>query len=89
MQAGVEPEKISMFRDTYYFHIVGQESGARSSSCSGGVYGPTMNAFEAAEQNGKAEELHGQLLELAERQNRSSNGGTLIPATFLRVTVAV
>ena len=52
-------------------------------------YGPTMNAFEAAEKNGKVEELHKQLLELAKTQNRSTNGGTSIPATFLRVTVLV
>ena len=52
-------------------------------------YGPTMNAFEAAEKNGKVEELHGQLVELAKSQNQSGNGGTSIPATFLRVTVSV
>jgi len=48
-----------------------------------------MNAFEAAEKNGKEEELHNQLLELAKTQNRSPNGGTFISATFLRVTVCV
>ena len=46
-----------------------------------------MNAFEAAEKNGKLDELHRQLVELAHAQNKSTNGGTLIPATFLRVTV--
>ena len=48
-----------------------------------------MNAFEAAEKNGKAGELRSQLVELAESQNRNANGGTFIPATFLRVTVSV
>jgi len=52
-------------------------------------YGPTMNAFEAAQKNGKVEDLHNQLLELANAQNRSTVGGTAIPATFLRVTVSV
>ena len=52
-------------------------------------YGPTMNAFEAAEKSGKAEELHSQLLELAKCQNTSTDGSTSIPATFRRVTVAV
>jgi hypothetical protein len=52
-------------------------------------YGPTMNAFDTAEKNGKSEELYGQLVELAKTQNQSRNGGTLIPATFLRVTVSV
>jgi hypothetical protein len=36
---------------------------------------------------GRVEELYGQLLELAKAQNKSKNGGTSIPATFLRVTV--
>jgi hypothetical protein len=46
-----------------------------------------MNAFEAAEKSGKVAELQGQLVELAKSQNKSANGGTSIPATFLRVTV--
>jgi hypothetical protein len=37
---------------------------------------------------GSGEELHQQLLELAKSQNQSKNGGTFIPASFLRVTVA-
>jgi hypothetical protein len=48
-----------------------------------------MNAFEAAEKSGKVEELHQQLLELAKAQNESTDGGTSIPATFLRVTVSL
>lgn len=48
-----------------------------------------MNAFEAAEKNGKVEELHSQLLELANAQNKGTGGGTSIPATFLRVTVSL
>jgi len=46
-----------------------------------------MNAFEAAQKNGKADELHRQLLDLVNAENQSLNGGTSIPATFLRVTV--
>jgi hypothetical protein len=49
-----------------------------------------MNAFAAAEQNGKAAELQQELEALFERQNQSElKGATLIPATFLRVTVAL
>ena len=49
-----------------------------------------MNAFAAAEQNGKAAALQQELEALFERQNQSgTNDSTLIPATFLRVTVAV
>jgi hypothetical protein len=47
----------------------------------------SMNAYEAARKNGKVEELHTRLLELAKAQNKSVNGGTSIPATYLRVTV--
>jgi hypothetical protein len=47
-----------------------------------------MNAFEAAEKQGKAAELQKQLEELFASQNKSQ-AGTSIPATFLRVTVAV
>jgi hypothetical protein len=50
-------------------------------------YGPTMNAYEAAQKSGRVEELHSQLVELAKSQNKGSSGSTNIPATFLRVTV--
>ena len=47
-----------------------------------------MNAFEAAEKNGKAADLQCELEELFDRENRSGNAGTTsIPATFLLVTV--
>jgi hypothetical protein len=49
-----------------------------------------MNAFEAAEKNGKADELQQELENLFNSQNKSdSNNTTSIPATFLRVTVTV
>lgn len=51
--------------------------------------GPAMNVFEAAQKDGKAEELERQLVELANAQDKSSDGGTSIPATFLRVTVSL
>jgi hypothetical protein len=51
-------------------------------------YGPTMNAFEAAEKNGKAADLQRELEELFNSQNKSKDSNTTsIPATFLRVTV--
>ncbi len=53
-------------------------------------YGPTMNAFDAADQSGRADELFGELNELFNTQNSSTDSArTAIPATFLRVTVAV
>jgi SAM-dependent methyltransferase len=51
-------------------------------------YGPTMNAFAAAEASGRADELHRELEALFVAQNASgSHEATSIPATFLRVTV--
>lgn len=85
-QAGVTKDKISIVKDTYHFKS--DNGPAVFIDVFRRFYGPTMNAFEAAEKNGKVEELHQQLIELAKSQNRSSNGGTFIPATFLRVTVA-
>ena len=87
-QAGVPKEKISMVKDTYHFASP-DKSPAHFIDSFRRFYGPTMNAFEAAEKNGKVEELHNQLVELAKAQNKSTNGGTSIPATFLRVTVSV
>ena len=53
-------------------------------------YGPTMNAFDAAEKNGRADALRKELETLFESQNKSPDKDkTSIPATFLRVTVAV
>jgi SAM-dependent methyltransferase len=53
-------------------------------------YGPTMNAFTAAAQAGRADSLFGELDELFKAQNTSTDPGTTtIPATFLRVTVGV
>jgi len=49
-----------------------------------------MNAFDAAAANGRDAELHGELDALFNSQNTSaSEDSTSIPATFLRVSVAV
>ncbi len=45
-------------------------------------YGPTMNAFDAAQKNGREEELNGLLVELAKSQNTAGEGRLSIPATF-------
>jgi len=85
-QAGVPKEKISMVKDTYSF-ISNDKSPTEFIELLEKYYGPTMNAVEAAQKNGKMEELHSQLLELAKAQNKSTDGSTSIPATFMRVTV--
>ncbi len=85
-RAGVPKEKISMVKDTY--HFTSSDMGpADLIESFRQFYGPTMNAFEAAEKNGKAEELHHQLLELANEHNTRPDGGISIAATFMRVTV--
>lgn len=87
-QAGVPQEKISMIKDTFHFKSP-DKSPADFIDLFRRFYGPTMNAFDAAEKNGKTEELHSQLVDLANAQNQSRNHGTFIPAAFLRVTVSL
>src|SRR5881392_127339 len=86
--AGVPSEKISFVRDTFTFNFPGPPSGLVDEFKK--YYGPTMNAFEAAEKNGRAADLQRELEELFASQNKSSSkDATSIPATFLRVTVAL
>jgi ubiquinone/menaquinone biosynthesis C-methylase UbiE len=87
-QAGIAQEKISMVKDTFRLKSP-DKSPAQFIDLFKRFYGPTINAFDAAEPNGKVEELHRQLVELANAQNESETGGTSIPAAFLRVTVSL
>ena len=84
--AGVPAEKISFARDTFTFNFPGTPAALVDEFRK--YYGPTMNAFEAAEKKGRAAELQKELEELFDSQNQSQ-AATSIPATFLRVTVAV
>jgi len=87
-KAGVPRDKISFVRDTYWFNFPGRSSGLADMFRR--FYGPVMNAFEAAEKGGRAGDLKKELDSLFEAQNADSGKGTTsIPATFLRVTVAV
>jgi ubiquinone/menaquinone biosynthesis C-methylase UbiE len=87
-QAGVPKENISMVKDTYYFASP-DKTPAQFIDLFENFYGPTMNAVDAAAKNGRTQELHDQLVELANSQNKSKDAGTFIPATFMRVTVAL
>jgi ubiquinone/menaquinone biosynthesis C-methylase UbiE len=87
-QAGVREENISMVKDTYTFMSPNQ-TPAEFVELFRRFYGPTMNAFETAEKSGTANELHTQLVELANAHNKSANGGTSIPSAFLRVTICI
>jgi SAM-dependent methyltransferase len=84
--AGIPADRISCEKDTFVFTT--PESPVQYVADFRHYYGPTMNAFAAAEQNGKAAELQRELESLFERQNTSASG-TSIPATFLRVAVTV
>ncbi len=86
-QAGVGREKIAMVKDTFWFRS--PMSTAAFIDVFRRFYGPTMNAFEAAGKNGKVDQLHQELLELAKAQNTAKDGSTAIGATFMRVTVSL
>jgi hypothetical protein len=84
----VPAEKISFERDTYTFNF--PDAPAELVGLFRAFYGPTMNAFEAAAATGREAELQVELEALFSAQNVSpSEDATSIPATFLRVTVAV
>ena len=84
--AGIPKENISLSKETFTFSapITPAEFVSRFKN----YYGPTMNAFEAAEKNGKAGDLEKELEDLFNSQNKSgSSNSTSIPATFMLVTV--
>ncbi|MFT3822271.1 MAG: class I SAM-dependent methyltransferase [Chitinophagaceae bacterium] len=84
--AGIPKENISFTKDSFNFETTSTPSQFVSRFRQ--YYGPTMNAFEAAEKNGKASDLQSELEELFNRQNKSGNSDTtFIPANFLKVTV--
>jgi ubiquinone/menaquinone biosynthesis C-methylase UbiE len=84
-KAGIAKENISFLKDTFTFNA--PYSPKEFVSNFKNYYGPTMNAFEAAEKNGKAGDLQRELEDLFTSQNKSSNNNTtIIPASFLRVT---
>jgi hypothetical protein len=83
--AGIRREQISFTRDTYTFNYPAAPSALLAAFRK--YYGPTMNAFEAAEKNGRTADLQKELEALFNSQNKSpSKDATSIPATFLRVT---
>lgn len=84
--AGIPRGAIRFVRDTYTFQA--PFSPTEFVSRFRHYYGPTMNAFEAAEKAGRDADLQRELEELFNSQNKSGSPyTTLIDATFLRVTV--
>jgi SAM-dependent methyltransferase len=86
--AGVPEERMTFIRDTYTFNYPNAPSDLVATFRK--YYGPTMNAFDAAEKEGRATDLQNELEALFNSQNKSPDKDTTsIPATFLRVTVAL
>ena len=86
--AGGPRAGVSFVKDTYKFNFPSPPSELVDAFRR--YYGPTMNAFEAADKAGRADDLRKELDALFESQNTSQRKDvTSIPATFLRVTVAV
>jgi SAM-dependent methyltransferase len=84
--AGIPKERVSFAREMFTFRYSSAPSGFVAEFKN--FYGPTMNAFEAAEKSGRATSLQSELEALFEAQNQSSSRTTTtIPARFLRVTV--
>ena len=76
--AGVPKEKISFVRDTYTFNFPGAPSEFVAEFRN--YYGPTMNAFEAAEKNGRAADLQNELEVLLTAKTKAQ---TRMPPPFL------
>ena len=86
--AGVPKEQISCERDSYIFTYDGTPS--EYLALFRDYYGPTMNAFEAADANGRKDDLQRELDALFNEHNTSEQENvTSITATFMRVTVKV
>lgn len=83
--AGIPDHRIGFARDRFTFHCPGD--AAHFIETFRRFYGPTMNAYAAAEQSGRAETLHRRLIELAEAHATKTEHGIAVTATFLRVTV--
>jgi SAM-dependent methyltransferase len=81
---GIPREQVSFQRDTYTFKSDGSPSELVADFRD--YYGPTMNAFAAATADGRQADLQAELEAVFNEQN-TTDTGTSIPATFLRVTV--
>lgn len=86
--AGIPADRIAFARDTYTFNFAGEPTALVGDFID--YYGPTMNAYESATKQGRADELRRELDALFIAHNTSGQPSvTSLPATFLRVTVTV
>jgi SAM-dependent methyltransferase len=87
-EAGIPADRISFERQTYNFEYDAPPSELLAVFRT--YYGPTMNAFAAAEADRRTDDLQKELEDLFTGQNTSADPNrTSIPATFLQVTVNV
>jgi SAM-dependent methyltransferase len=83
--AGVAADAITCTPTSYSFRFPGAPAGLLDAFRL--YYGPTMNAFEAAAKEGRADALYAELLALFEAQNQGGPDETIIAATYLKVVV--
>ncbi len=84
--AGIAQDNISFSREPWTF--LASYSPNEYVSVFKNYYGPTMNAFDAAEKNGKGADLQKELEQLFATHNKSGSPDTTdITATYLLVTV--
>jgi hypothetical protein len=82
--AGIPKDRVSFSRETFTFRHAGSPAGLVSEFRR--FYGPTMNAFDAAEKSGRAADLQRDLEALFASQNRGTRpDASVFDATFLRV----
>jgi ubiquinone/menaquinone biosynthesis C-methylase UbiE len=85
-KAGIPKENISFIREPFVF--IADYSPAKFAEHFKNYYGPTMNAFDAAEKNGKTADLQKELEDWFTSQNKNADPNkTEIESFFLRVTV--
>jgi ubiquinone/menaquinone biosynthesis C-methylase UbiE len=88
-RVGIAPDRITCDRDTWVFATERTTDAFLADFRA--FYGPTMNAFAAAEGAGRADELWHELSALFATHNFADDPSTStrIAATYLRVTVSV
>ena len=87
-KAGVPAGAITLEKDTFRF-VKSNVTAEQYVDLFARYYGPTMNAVDAARASGKEKAILDELVALTRSFNKGGNTNISIPATFMRVTVAV
>lgn len=83
--AGIPRDAITMTPVVQEFRLDGPPSALLQIFLD--YFGPVIRAFEWLGPGARADELRGRMLALIERENLDEQGGTLIPARYLLITV--